>query len=191
MTALSIDVQAPLTYAEEQEGLRLPHGVMPGAFLGEKNPEYENSINAPEYLPSGIDSVFDEARWNAYKWDIPVGFDTVDPEASPKPSWADIVRLDSLCKSHYPRQTKLSLLYAECTRRIAVNYHPKAADNRNKEWQVRLSGEDMTEKDAERERLRARYQVLKTRVGSMTVTQLKAFDPADDSLWVDSGGASS
>ena len=81
------------------------------------------------------------------------------------------------------RAVTLERLKREAQRRIATAYHGEAAHDRSKEWEVRLSGRDLTKENAEHARLHSAYKRQKTAVAAMTLEQLKAYDPADDGNW--------
>ena len=80
----------------------------------------------------------------------------------------------------------LYILDREATHRIAAVYHHQAPLRPEKEWQVRLSGEDMTELDAKRVRLVAIHEDLKTWILASTgVDELVALvhQMYDDATW--------
>ena len=154
-------------------GFRLPYGVMPGSF------------------PGGEDSEFDEARWLAYQWNPPEGlahlpeFSEPDPNVSVKFSWQQIVQADGVAEIEEAREDLLRQLNEIATARIASLYHPDAAQNRNKEWQVRLSGVSLTVQDTERIRLIAVHDNLAAQLTTAaTLTDLEAIDLTDDAIWV-------
>ena len=121
--------------------------------------------------------------WNAdgtWKWSR----ESVD--VGPKPTWAQMTAV-------YRRWMKETFLpevvnlYAR--RAIAAAYHPDAAHDRDKEWQVRLSGADMTAKDAERVRMVGVCRALEARVrAATTLAQLEAIDYHSDSVWAPPAG---
>lgn len=74
-------------------------------------------------------------------------------------------------------------LKRETQQRIATVYHADAAHDRSKEWEVRLSGSDLTTENTERARLLAVYKRQKTFIAGMTIEQLRGYDPTDDSHW--------
>ena len=67
-------------YLRDHEGLRVPYDLFPGG----------SRPGAGVYYNVGSD----EATWNAYQWNPPQNgsYDEADPNASPKPSWADLLR---------------------------------------------------------------------------------------------------
>ena len=118
--------------------ITLPHGAYPGTF------------------PGGLNDEFDQARWDAYQWNPPEGlpeYRTPDPAASPKPTWAQLVEADGQAALADLRARKVLEANEEATCRIARLYHHNAWPDRSKEWQVRLSGVDITAQDAQRNRL--------------------------------------
>ena len=133
-------------------GFRLPYDVMPGS------------------APGALDSEFDEARWLAYQWNPPEGlahlaeFSELDPDASTKFSWRQIVWADGLAEIEEARADFLRQLDEIATARIAGLYHPDAAGDRNKEWQVRLSGADLADKDVQRLRIIEAYGGFKAEI---------------------------
>ena len=108
-----------------------------------------------------------------------------DPDASDKPTWQEIVDAVEPSKlAQIPLQL-IELANSEVTTRIAVNYHPQGGRDRNKEWEVRLSGQDMATKDAERVRLIAVCHALSRSSinAATTIEQLEAIDITSDSVW--------
>ena len=166
-----MDIQRAVNYLV-LIGFRLPYGVMPGSF------------------PGGIDSEFSEERWLAYKFEPPQGlahlpeFSAPSPSASAKFSWRQIVWADGIAEIEEARADFLRQLDEIATTRIAGLYHPDAARNRNKEWQVRLSGIDLTVQDTERVRLIMVHDDLTTRLTTATtLAELNALDITDDATW--------
>ena len=164
-----MDIQRAINWLIENEGFRLPHGVIPGS------------------RPGGQDTDFDEERWNQTRFNPPSALpdlDTLDPNASPKPTWARLVEVDGIASLAGLRDERVYQANAEATRRIAVNYHPMADMDRNKEWQVRFSGDDLTAENAERARLVTVCHNIETRIAAATTeAELNAIDPFADSEW--------
>ena len=72
----------------------------------------------------------------------------------------------------------------QCTDRIAKVYNWYAAEDRNKEWQVRLSGINTVAQDAERVRLIAVCHAFETKISAAaTLTQYEAIDPESEAVW--------
>ena len=82
------------------------------------------------------------------------------------------------------REDLLQVVDEQATRRIALVYHPKADRNRDKEWQVRLSGVDLTAEDAQRVRLIGAHDAIKLQLeAALTLEEIEMVDPADDVNW--------
>ena len=114
-------------------------------------------------------------------------FSMPDPEAGPKPSWDNIVEAWERSQPINLRAEKLRGLDEEATARIARLYHPLANQYPNKEWQVRLSGIDLTVQDTERVRLIMVYDDLAARLtAATTLAELEAIDVTDDAIWAPS-----
>lgn len=164
-----IDVNKSIVWLIENQSLSLPYGFLPGMNHGGQNL---------------IDT---QAKWNAYTWNPPQylsSFNTADPNASAKPTWAELVSAHNAANLSDTRRQLVELANAEVTNRIAKNYHPQAHLDRNKEWETRLSGDDMTAKDAERTRLIAVCHTLEASINAATtVTALEAIDVTSDSVW--------
>lgn len=159
---------------QEEAGLILPYGVLPAS------------------RPGGfVEAVCTSwARWRTYEWNPPEfmaptaellqEFGDTDAAASDKPTWAAI---RTACDRAAPGERRRDLLNEtrdEARARITAAY---AADDWDDEIQRRLAGRNTAEQDAERERLRTRFQTLKRRYEAMSLDDLLAFDPADDAHW--------
>ena len=163
-----MDIQRAIGYLVSI-GFQLPYGVTPGS------------------VPGGLDSEFNEARWLAYGFNPPDGivhlpeFSVPDPEASGKFSWRQIVWADGMGEIEEARAGFLSQLDREATSRIAGLYHPDGARDRNKEWQVRLSGADLVDKDAQRLRIIEAYGGFKAEIeAAATLTELTEIEVRRD-----------
>ena len=163
-----MDIQRAVNYMLSL-GFQLPYGALPGS------------------IPGGLESEFDEARWLAYQWNPPEGlaylaeFSEPDLNASTKFSWRQIVWADGVGKIENARIGSLTQLDQIATARIADLYHPDAARDRNKEWQVRLSGADLAEEDAERLRIIEAYGGLKAEIeAAATLTELTEIEVLRD-----------
>ena len=119
----------------------LPHGLQPGESVG------------------GTRSINNKIEWDKYGWNPPEylvnisGYEQywlVDPNASPKPTWEELVNAYSKFLYWDAKQTAINICDFEVTNRIAKLYHSKAHIDRNKEFEVRLSGADTTEADKKR-----------------------------------------
>ena len=142
-------------------GFRLPFAVTPGLF------------------PGGIDSEFDIIRWRDRVWNPPEElshlpeYSQSDTEASKKFSWRQIVWADGVAELEDSRRGYLESLDSVATIKIARLYHPDAPDNRNKEWQVRLSGVDLTNEDTQRVQIVKTYRKFKTDIeAASTIVEL-------------------
>ena len=167
-----MDIQRAINYIVSL-GYRLPYGIMPGTIPGSQN------------------SNFDQSRWDAYQYNPPEGlahlseFAESDSNVHNKLTWDQIIIADSLGELAETRSQYLRQLNEIATARIANLYHPDAAQNRNKEWQVRLSGVSLTVQDTERVRLIAVHDNLAARfTTATTLTDLEAIDLTDDAIWV-------
>ena len=143
-----MDIQRAIAHLVS-EGLVLPYGLMPGSY------------------PGGVNPNFDEERWPRFIYNPPPGlsylpeYSAFDSEASAKPSWQEVVEADAIAELAETRSQYLRQLDTMATARIATLYHPDAAQDRNKEWQVRLSGITLTTQDEQRVQIVEIYQGLK------------------------------
>ena len=145
-----------------EEGLSLPYASIPGS------------------RPGGIvDAVGTSwAQWRLYAWNPPEflpitpallqEFGDTDTDASDKPTWREIVVAKNAGLLSEARADCLRSLDGVATRKIAGIYHPQAGGDRNKEWQVRLSGSDLTDHDAQRERIIEVYRGIKANIETAT-----------------------
>jgi len=141
-------------------GLRLPWMTMPGSF------------------PGGVaNPAITEATWEAYIWQDP---ENVDPDASDKPSWDDLVaNLVHVNESRaWGRTTRA--IDSEERRRITEAY---GARNLEEEVLYRLRGAT-PEQDAERDRLHAVAEGLRRRLRDAEgLEAMETIDPTDDDEW--------
>ena len=132
-----------------------------------------------------------EEAWDAYRWNPPGEYpyntnSPPDPNASPKPTWQELVDANAAYKLIDRRTICLSHAYQAATQRIALLYHPEADFRPEREWQVRLSGEDVSAMDEKRERLISVYDTLKVRIeNGTTVAEFDAIeaDIISDLTW--------
>ena len=152
-------------------GLRLPHGIFPGLE------------------PGGVRAFPAAKDWAFYQWNPPeylvgqAGFDEcqeADRDASAKPTWAAIEAAHAIAAPPALREQRQGELRAECRRRITAAYG--AADWQD-EIEKRAGGRVSAEQDAERDRLRATHAALTAALAGMTLGELEAFKPADDTNW--------
>ena len=159
-----------LVLALRHLGITLPYGLDPGS------------------IPGGWDAPLTLDEWNNYQWNPPEymtsQYTEADPDASDKPTWQEIT--DAVVPAKLARMSMhlIEQVNSEVTNRIAVNYHPQAGRDRNKEWEVRLSGADLTHKNTERARLIAVCHAIEVRINAATtIEQLDAIDIESDSVW--------
>ena len=172
-----------MTYSEFQvaighlqsEGYRPPYGVLPGS------------------RPGGIVEAVGTswAQWRLYEWNPPEflpitpallqEFGDTDTDASDKPTWQDLVGAKERGMLVDARAEYLRLLDEIATARIASLYHPDAARDRNKEWQVRLSGADLADKDVQRLRIIEAYGGFKAEIeAASTLAELTEIEVRRD-----------
>lgn len=134
--------------------------------------------------------IITEEKWNLLSWNpfivvvdyLPTewAFQQIEGSTVVKPTWAELLE-------HYEsklRSRRVESANIEAKRRIAINYHPSAGIDRHKEWETRLSGIDLTEKDLERDRLRAVCKNLEERIASATtLEQVEAIEVRSDGVW--------
>ena len=160
-----MDIQRAIAWLVEHEGLRRPHGYMPGS------------------RPGTLDTEFTEATWGIYRWSqVGLAFGMVprDPGASPKPSWDQLVAANAAAALTERRTEHLHTLRAECRARITAAY---GAMTFEEEVELRLRGDHTAAQDTERERMRERYRELRDLVPYMNERTLARFDPAADAAW--------
>ncbi len=159
-----IDIQDAIRRLMAHDGLRPPHGFLPGSF------------------PGGIDTMFDEATWKAYGWNPIPGLPDYgpDPDASPKPAWAMIAEAGERAAAEDLRQERAQGVDREATRRIRKAYGARSWEH---EARRRLRGAATEEQDAERDRLRRLCRALRKRIETMDAGALERFDAADDRHW--------
>lgn len=146
-------------------GYKLPYGLLPGSY------------------PGGVNLEFTEEEWENYWWNPPRGYELPDPECSSKFSWRQLIWADVQAKRvQLPEQWSRELR-AECHRRITQAY--EADDAQDEIWK-RLRGDNTPEQDTERDRLRAKCKALIAALPNLDLESLEAFDPTDDSHWVES-----
>lgn len=162
----SLNVYGSFDYLIEEKGLIIPYGAYPQN--GEKT------------------EIFTEQDWNKYQWNPPqnLGYIHPDPTASPKPTWQELLNTSD---KYITKVKKDSLCYSldlEATKRVGLVYHDRADQFPDKEWNVRLSGIDLTSQNAERVRLVSKYHEIKTLINeATTVEQLEAIDISNDASW--------
>ena len=134
------------------------------------------------------------AQWRRYEWNPPEflpitpallqEYGDTDTDASDKPTWQELVAAKDVGLLTERRASLLRELDVEATERIARLYHPLGARERNKEWQVRLSGADLARQDGERVRMVAVYHALAGEIRlALNMDELAAIDVTEDSVW--------
>ena len=173
---MKIDIALGIHYLVEERGLVLPHGLLPGSFVG------------------GEDTFFDAESWAAYDWHLVGGkipaIKARDPSASEKPEWSVIL---AAVEAGTLRDRKLycrTEIENEEARRICGAYIgdvpvPQILQHealyRVFAIEARL---DLSAKHAERNRLHKVAEGLRARVdGASSVEAVESIDPADDALW--------
>ena len=171
-----MDIQFAINWLRVNEGLILPHGLLPRTY------------------PGGIDTEFSQQEWEAWGWNpithpetltIAPTISGIDPDASLiKPTWVALMAADGKSKFGEARLNLLYELNIECTNRVAKLYHPRGHLDRNKEWQVRLSGSIPLGADETRVRLISVHTTLKAQaIAASSMAELGAINPGDDSTW--------
>ena len=122
--------------------------------------------NPPEFLPT-TPALLQE-------------FGDTDTDASDKPTWQELVAAKDLGLLPRARGNALASLDDVATRRIAGLYHPDGPRDRNKEWQIRLSGVDLADKDAQRLRIIEAYGGFKAEIeAASTLAELTEIEGAE------------
>ena len=140
-----------------------------------------NRIPGQTGIPSHNFYIETEEQWDSYQWNPPgqypynvarngADLQPPDPNASPKPTWQELMNAYTTFTLADRRTICLSLAYETATKRIALLYHPEADFRPEREWQVRLSGGNLSAMDEKREGLKLVYDGLKTRIENATST---------------------
>ena len=153
---------AALRWLKKNESLILPH----------------SSITSYPWMERGIT----EQQYDDMVWNPAPEYKKVDPTASPKPTYATILRAGAIGSKKETVGNISANLSLECRRRITIAFGTTSIQ---KEIFKRISGEDTPEQRTERLRLLVIHTTLKTWLqdSSRTKTQLKRFDPTLDSHW--------
>lgn len=108
--------------------------------------------------------------------------DAPDKDASPKPTWSQIVAAATKTVLSSARAEAYRLLRKECRRRITVAYD---AEDLNDEILTRLRGGATADQDAARDTLLASYRKVKAWIyaDSRTSQELERFDPEKEEHW--------
>ena len=154
-----------LGWLEQEEGLILPFGFPVGSYRG------------------GVRPIISEAEWDAYDWNPPadLSFSDPDPEASPKPTWAELIE----AAGHAERDDLVTLhieaLRQECRTRITKAYGESSIEE---EILKRLGDAPVAAGDQSRRLMIWRFRELRLwlEVGA-SLTDLSGFDATDDTHW--------
>ena len=135
-----------------------------------------------------------ERAWNALSWSTaitPIYSGSAwewnrytEPGISPKPTWTKVIEI---YKAWLKSTFLPTIIDTYASRYIAQIYHSKAAADRNKEWQARLSmaAAELAPKDAERVRMIGVCHALEARVkAATTLAELEAIDWFSPSVWL-------
>ena len=130
-----------------------------------------------------------ERMWNAKQWNPPDQHghavdEKSDPYASRKPTWEDLVAAFQERQLGDDRAEALAFLQSEARRHISVAYGASSA--MDEVWR-RLRGETTPEMDAERERLRVRYRIVKAALEAAgSIAELEDLQARlEDGTWTD------
>ena len=149
------------------EGLRLPYGMPVGS------------------TPGGMIRIVNQDQWEAYEWNPPQymlpNLLLADPDASPKPTWAEIVEAAKLEERDELLASRQAALRSECKRRIWTGY---GAESTEEEVFIRLSDEPVSAGHANRRTILDRYRDLRLWLdAAATLQQIAEFNPLDDEHW--------
>lgn len=161
-----VDVVKALQRLQQVGGLKIPWGIYPGSY------------------PGGQIREFTEQGWERYSWNPPSSFSEsgIDEEASPKPTWNDLLFAELEEEIELLREQALRDLRRECSDRITRAY---GKDEWSDEIEMRLRGGHTQEQDVERDRLRDRYKVIREwlKGDTRTLKELENLALEDDYEW--------
>ena len=167
-----MDIQFAIWHLVEHEGLRLPYDMMPGSFSG------------------GTNSIFTQAEWLLYRFNPPQNIDVfteADPDASDKPTWATLIIAGKKHILSTAFETATENIADEEAERICVAYigdqNVDLTIQNEILYRLRAPATELAPKNTERDRLHARSVALVAGLATMTLAQLQAFDPTQDSHW--------
>ena len=140
--------------------------------------------------------VLTESEWGTYQWNPPQylveRYPDPDPDASPKPTWAEIVTARDAALPIQLREQLTQSVNAEEERRICAAYLddlPVLQTVQNEIlYRLRATTADLAAKNTERDRLHFRAVALVAGLDTMTLEELQAFDPAQDIHWAPAQG---
>ncbi len=149
----------------------LPYGHIP--FARSKQPDDEVT----------------EADWRAWQWNPPQEglYSQPDNSADAKPTWNMLV----VWSTQANRDAAIARLDTECATRITAGYGEQTT---HAEWQFRFRASEAGASDAdrqrvaaghaERDRLRARFQEVKTYIDGLTdISKIEQLDFTDPTYW--------
>ena len=138
----------------------------------------------PGSTPGGWNPPLKKTAWDAYQWNPPEYMSNehpvLDPDASEKPTWQEIIAVIELAQLPIIRKRRLRELRRECQKRISIAYGETVLED---EILKRLRNGHTAEQDTERDRLRAKHTTIKSTIETMNYSTLNSFDPTLDSLW--------
>ena len=174
-----MDISLAINYLIQYEDLKLPHQL------------------SPQILPSpdaGYGSkIFTKEQWDAYQWN-PVGFLTPewndygveDPDASPKPTWADLVRANALWPVSQYKEGMYYTIDKQATDRINVLYgvDVKSQKRYREELIKRIVPDYPSAADTIRLEIIAKYHEFKTAIQQATsLATLDDMDITSNTAW--------
>ena len=154
-----------LGWLEQEEGLILPFGFPVGGYAG------------------GVRPIVGQAEWDAYGWNPPeyLSFSAPDPEASPKPTWEELIEAagPQSATTSWPR--RIEALRQECRTRITKAYGKQTIEE---EILKRLGDAPVAAGDQRRRLMIGRFRELRLwlEVGA-SLEELSGFDVTDDTHW--------
>ena len=204
----SIEVSGILSRAAARGNTVVPHpefqlvtpGVLPDAYANDDTIE----VTAEQHSSHGhLEVDLTEDIWDRNPWLEPVHFaywattqryfyriilHPPNPATSAKPTWADLQSWDRTDRLAALPSELVKAVNEQCADRIAKAYHPGGARDRNKEWQVRLSGVGTAVEDVERVRLIAVCHAFEAKIrAATTIAEYEAIDPASQAMWSGAG----
>ena len=149
---------------------RFPYGIYPG-----------------QIETGGVRELHTKEKWELYQWNPPPGHTLPDAKASRKPTYNELVgyarivaRNQSITRMRETCEMKICRRYGEQTSKAELQFRIRAAE----------AGASAADKkrlaagNAERERLRTRYQAIKTWINSLTdIDTIIALNFSDDEYW--------
>ena len=182
------------------EFLLITPGVLPDAYANDDTIE----VTAEQFASYGhLEVDLTEDIWTRNPWLEPVQIaywatnqsyfyriilHPPNPATSAKPTWAELQSWHQADRLAALPSELVKAVNKQCADRIAKAYHPGGARDRNKEWQVRLSGIITVAQDVERVRLIAACHAFEAKISAATtIAEYEAIDPASEALWSGAG----